>query len=388
MLRASDRRRPALCVAALLLLGACATMRPSATVPSATVPPAASAVAVRSIGRPSGIAGFAEAEAEAGMRAFHDACPRLLARPGRSGLVQPADWAAPCGDRGMPAAAFFDRYFTAVQLGDGRGFATGYFEPEIAASRTPVPGAAPIYRVPGDLVQADLGAFAPDLSGRTIRGRIEGSSLVPYYDRSAIEAGALAGRGLELAWALDPVALFFLQIQGSGVLRFADGSVQRIGYAGQNGRPYVAIGRLLKQRGVLERAGMDEIIGWLHANPEAGTALMRENPSYVFFSLRPDAGGPLGALGVPLVAQANAAVDPAVIPFGVPLLVRIHDPALPQPMLLVAADAGGAIRGPNRIDVFFGRGPRAHALAAALGAPLDLWLLLPNAAAQRLSARP
>jgi membrane-bound lytic murein transglycosylase A len=205
--------------------------------------------------------------------------------------------------------------------------------------------------------------------------------------RAEIEAGALAARGLELAWALDPVDLFFLQIQGSGVLRFADGSVQRIGYAGQNGRPYVAIGRLLKQRGLLERADMAAIIGWLRADPAAGAALMRENPSYVFFRTQDGPGGPPGALGVPLAAMANAAVDPAVIPLGAPLFARIEAATVPDPLLLVAADTGGAIRGANRIDVFFGRGREAGAIAGALSAPLDLWLLLPRPAADRLTAR-
>src|SRR6185369_16913454 len=121
--------------------------------------------------------------------------------------------------------------------------------PEIAASLTPAPGyAAPIYRRPGDLVGVDLGQFSTDLQGKRIRGRVSGVSLVPYFDRGQILDGALDGKNLELAWAADPIELFFLQIQGSGRLRLPDGSVMRIGYAGQNGRDYVAIGRLLRER--------------------------------------------------------------------------------------------------------------------------------------------
>ena len=381
--------RVLLVAGAALLLAACAAQKAPAPAP-APVPspaPAAPPPAIVPVGAPSHLPGFAASDAA--LAAFRRACPKLSGRTDRSGLTTAADWAAACADPEASPAAFFDRHFTAVRIGDGRGLATGYFEPEIAASRVPSPGAAPVYARPADLVELDLGAFAADLSGRRITGRVAGGTFLPYFTRAEIDAGALAGRGLELAFAADPVELFFLQIQGSGRLRFADGSVLRIGYAGQNGRPYVPIGRLLRSRGLVDKPDMEAIIAWIRAHPAEGMALMQENPSYVFF--RPLASGddgPPGALGVPLAARANAAVDPRAIPYGAPLFAVTSIDGAPARLLLVAADTGGAISGPNRIDIFFGHGEAARATAGRLAAPVDLVVLLPRPAAARLPRQP
>lgn len=317
------------------------------------------------------------------LQAFRRACPRLLKRDDQSGLTIPADWQAACADREPDPASFFARHFAPVRLGDGRGLATGYFEPEIAGLAAAAPGAAPVLARPPELVDLNLKDWA--IPGGTIRGLVQGNRIVRAPDRAAIEAGALAGRGLELAWAADPVDLFFLQIQGSGRLRLADGSTLRIGYDGQNGHPYVAIGKLLKDRAILPRPGMAEIKAWLRANPAQGAALMRENPSYIFFRKLPDAlDGPIGALGVPLIAEANAAADPAAIPLGTPVWIETEVAGAPFRRLLVASDTGGAIRGPNRFDIFFGAGEAAGARAGPLAAPLSATLLLPKAAARRL----
>ena len=186
--------------------------------------------------------------ADAARTAFAQSCRNLQKREDRSGLTQPGDWDAACTAAASPgdAGAFFATHFAAVTIGTGDGFATGYYEPEIAGARTAMLGyPVPLYHRPPDLVDADLGAFAADLKGRKLRGRIDGKALVPYPDRAAIMAGALAGKGLELAWATDPFEAFFLEIQGSGRLRLPDGSIMRIGYDSQNGRDYVAIGRVL-----------------------------------------------------------------------------------------------------------------------------------------------
>ena len=208
--------------------------------------------------------------------------PARIARSGLSGLTRPDDWrAAVAATRRPPVTSTSSAAsFELVQVGDGAAFATGYYEPEIRGCRTRQPGCeVPIYRRPPDLLDAN------PQTGERGRGRVdEQGHYVLYYDRAAIEEGALAGRGLELAWAADPVDLFFLQIQGSGRVRMADGSVMRIGYAAQNGREYIAIGRLMRDRGILQPPiSMQRIAEWIHANPDAGTALMRENPSYVFF---------------------------------------------------------------------------------------------------------
>lgn len=160
-----------------------------------------------------------EAQAEAGRVAFLLSCPGLMRRADASGLTRGADWKPACdAARSVGpgrAREFFARWFEAVQVGDGRAFATGYYEPEIAGSRERRPGYdVPIYARPEDLVDVDLGRFSDELKGRKVRGRVEGSNFVPYHDRTAIEEGALDGKAPVLAWAADPVEIFFLQIQG------------------------------------------------------------------------------------------------------------------------------------------------------------------------------
>ncbi len=374
----------ALAPAAVLLLAACTTPTPSKApapaVPAPPTTPAAAPPVARPVALPTGFAPNAAA-----LEAFRRACPRLLKRQDASGLTRPDDWTAACADKGRDPLAFFTTHFTPVRLNDGRGLATGYFEPEIAAFDRPAPGSAPILARPPDLVDIDLAAFDIGQKGM-VRGLVREGRVVPAPDRAAIEAGAFAGKGLEIAWAADPVDLFFLQIQGSGRLRFPDGRSFRIGYAGQNGRTYVAIGKLLRERGILEKAGMAEIRAWIAANPAEGAALMRENPSYIFFRKLPDTlDGPIGSLGVPLLAEANAAADPATLPLGVPVWLETTVEGQPFARLLVASDTGGAIKGANRFDIFFGPGAEAGRKAGALAAPAAATLLLPHVAAARLA---
>lgn len=320
----------------------------------------------------------------AALEAFRRACPRLLKRTDRSGLTTQDDWKAPCADPETNPSVFFTRHFTPVRLDDGKGLATGYFEPEIAGLTRASAGAAPVLARPPELVDIDLSQFGQSYAS-TIRGVVKDGRVVRAPDRAAIESGAFAGRGLELGWAADPVDLFFLHIQGSGRLRLPDGSSVRIGYAGQNGHAYVAIGKLLRERGILEKAGMADIKAWLRANPGEGAALMRENPSYIFFRRLPESiDGPIGALGVPLIADANAAADPATLPLGTPVWIETIVEGQPYRRLLVASDTGGAIKGANRFDIFFGPGEDAGRKAGALAAPLTATLLLPRQAAARL----
>jgi len=328
----------------------------------------------------------------AAVAAFLAACKSITTRPDRSGLTQPDDWAAPCtaAQSAQSAEIFFNTHFTAVQLADGKGFATGYFEPEIAASRTPAPGyATPLYKRPPDLVEADLGQFRAEWKGRTLRGQLKGTKITPYPTREAIAKGALKGQNLELAWAADANAAFFLEIQGSGRLRLPDGQIMRIGYDSQNGRDYVAIGRVLKAQGKLtDPVTMGSILAWLRANPAQAPAIRAANPSQIFFreltGIRPDQG-PIGSLGHPLTPKVSAAVDPAFTPYGAPLIVAL--PGQP-PVLQIAADTGGAIRGPGRIDMFRGPGEAAAREAGNLASPITIQILLPKAAAARLTSRP
>jgi len=321
--------------------------------------------------------------------AFKLSCPSLLTREDASGLTRPEDWREICDEIILHAgpvtfAQVFRDRFELVQIGDGAAFTTGYYEPEIPGSRTRRPGYdVPIYRRPPDLLDAN------PATGERGRGRLdEAGNYVLYHDRAAIEQGALAGRGLELAWAADPVDLFFLQIQGSGRLRQPDGSVMRIGYAAQNGREYVAIGRLLRERGTLQLPiSMQRIREWISANPDAGRALMRENMSYVFFQELTGADrGPLGALGRPVTARATVAADPRFVPLGAPVLLTGMDNPRADG-LWVAQDTGGAIRGPNRFDTFWGAGEEAATIAGSMASRGRAYLLLPRGALRRIRDR-
>lgn len=265
---------------------------------------------------------------------------------------------------------------------------TGYYEPVLLASRRPAPGYAhPIYRTPPDMRVTELatsGSGRQRMTYRVVNGP-KGRVLRPYYDRTEIDAGgALRGKGLELAWAADPVDVYILQVQGSGRLRFTDGSEARVLYAAQNGRPYVSIGRILKERGDLPPDGvnMPAIRQWLEDHPTEAQALMNTNPSYVFFRLEEGAGsGPLGCTGRPLTPWVSLATDRSVLPSGA--LVAFSTP-VPQHAgggavtgLGLAQDTGGAIKG-YRIDLFCGAGDRAAAVAGHLDASGPAWLLLPR----------
>lgn len=329
-------------------------------------------------------------DAAGALAAFRTSCPSLLNRDDRSGLTRKGDWSAACAaakefGQGSPTA-FFARYFETLQVGDGKAFATGYFEPEIAGRRSRGSGYdIPVYRRPDDLVEVDLGQFSEDWKGKRVRGRVQDGRLVRYADRAAIEDGALKGRGLELAFAADPIEFFFLQIQGSGRLIGPDGSVIRIGYDGQNGHDYLGIGRVLLDEGRLEpgEAGLEGIIRWLRTNPKEGRELMRRNGSYIFFrELTGD--GPLGAMGWPVTGENTVAVDPRYVPMGAPVILAM-DRAEPNG-LWVAQDTGGAIKGPNRFDTFWGAGSRARQIAGGMAARGQAVILVPKGTFNRLKA--
>jgi membrane-bound lytic murein transglycosylase A len=319
------------------------------------------------------------------LTAFRTSCPVVMRRTDASRLTQAGDWNGLCAQAASldPAYApgFFYYGFDWVKVGDGNAFATGYYEPEIEGSRVPLPGYVPIYRAPPDLVRCTK----PD--GTTGKGRIDQTgTCVLYFTRSEIEDGAIAGKGLELAWAKDPVDLFFVEIQGSGRIRMPDGSVMRIGYANQNGRDYVAVGRLLRDRGILPPGGanMQAIRDWVRANPDQGRALMRENLSYVFFK-ELTGPGPIGALNVPVTPRATVAADPNYVPLGAPIYLHKADRREIEG-LWVAQDTGGAIKGPNRFDTFWGAGPDAVSVAGGMSAKGEALILVPKGVAARALA--
>jgi membrane-bound lytic murein transglycosylase A len=385
-------------LASLALLAACAkTVQPPTTQPPPPVtlpppvvtpppppPPANARAAGIVLATPP--ATLDEVSAARALTAFRTSCPVLVRRMDQSQLSYGSDWVQTCSDAALVpvggAGAFFRDRFDWVQVGNGKAFATGYYEPEIAGSRVPLPGYVPVYVKPADLVRCTH----PD--GTTGRGRVdETGTCVPYYTRPEIEDGALANKGFELAWAADPVDLFFLEIQGSGRIRFPDGSVMRIGYADQNGREYVAIGRQLRDRGILPPGGanMEAIKAWIRANPDEGKALMRENLSYIFFK-QLTGPGPLGALNVPVTPHGTVAADPNFVPLGAPVFLALDRP---EPYgFWVAQDTGGAIKGANRFDTFWGAGPQAVAIAGGMSASGQALILLPKGVAARAFAQP
>jgi membrane-bound lytic murein transglycosylase A len=289
----------------------------------------------------------------------------------------------PPGD--AAARAFLERRFRPVAL--GQGTLTGYFEPELNGSLSRTGRyATPLLARPPELVEVDLGTFTAELRGRRVAGQVRDGRLVPFPDRAAITDGALAGRGLELAWVDDSADAFFLQVQGSGRVRLEDGRVLRVGYAGWNGHAYYAIGRALVESGALAREGvsMQSIRAWMdQAGPEAAAALMARNPSYVFFRVLPGVPpetGPTGTLGAPLTPGRSVAVDRTRLPLGMPVWLAGRDPLDGAAMrrLAVAQDTGGAIRGLARADLFTGWGSEAAARAGRMREEAAMFLLLPR----------
>lgn len=330
--------------------------------------------------------------------AFAESCAVLARMPadrslgGEGPLARQArDFAPACRaaaavppDDEAAARAFLARHFTPWEVGTDT--LTGYFEPELTGSPTRTATlTTPLLARPADLVEVDLGSFATDLRGRRTAGIVREGRLQPFADRADIMAGALDGRGLELAW-VDPVDAFFLQIQGSGRVTLPGGGVLRLGYAAQNGHAYYAIGRALVESGALAReaVSMQSIRAWLEAAPPAeAAALMARNPSYVFF--RPLSGlapekGPLGALGAPLTPGRSLAVDRTRTPLAAPVWVAGRDAAgAALERLAVAQDTGGAIRGAARADLFTGWGDDAAEQAGRMRDRASLFVLLPPA---------
>ncbi|MDG6080168.1 hypothetical protein E3U23_13315 [Erythrobacter litoralis] len=386
------------------LLSGCSGMVPGARPPLDTgvapAPPPIPADTARAANLRAGpdiaTLSIASADAASALSAFRASCAKILYRDDTSGLTTRTDWQAPCsaaqswtGD----ARNFFSSQFESVIVGDGSAFATGYFEPEILGSRVPTPGyAVPVYKMPPDLVRA-WPADMPESerSGRPPLGRYdESGAFLPYFERAEIERGALAGKGLEIAWAADGIEFFFLQIQGSGLLRLPDGSMMRIGYAGQNGREYVGIGSVMREHGLIGEGpgqypgSMQGIVQYLREHPQEGADLMRLNKSWIFFrELTTD--GPLGSLEIPVRRGDSVAVDPKFVPYGAPVFLDLDRDVADG--LWIAQDTGGAIKGANRFDTFWGNGADAREIAGGMSGRGRALILLPKGTLARLQAQ-
>lgn len=269
----------------------------------------------------------------------------------------------------------------------GRMLVTGYYEPEIAASREPTERFKyPLYRVPNDLIEVDLEKICPDCPAGKRYGRIKDYKLVPYYTRAEIDAGRLANKDYELVWLDDPVEVFFLHVQGSATLRLEDGTEMQVSYAGSNDRPYTSIGRMLVEQGKIElaHATLQGLKAYLRDHPQEQAAIFAANERYIFF--RTVAAGPVGSAGVVLTPGRSIAADRSVYPPGALTFMRIFDrdspaAAVPSPTFsrfMLIQDTGIAIQGPGRIDVFWGSGTEGETVAGGMRDPGEIYLILPD----------
>jgi membrane-bound lytic murein transglycosylase A len=290
------------------------------------------------------------------------------------------------------ARAFFERNFQPVRiarLGQIEGTLTGYFEPIVAGSRVPNPEFhIPLYRRPRDLVAAGYksGSDAFPNKGARIGRRNEKNQLVPYYDRGAIEAGALDGRKLEICWLKDPFDVLTIQIEGSARVILEDGTPLRINYDSHNGYPYSSISRVLIERNLIARKemSMPRIRDWMTANPNEAAKVRASNRSYTFFRITglSNEGEPVGAQGVPLTPGRSIAVD-RLHEYGTPFFVEASLPiesenVSPFRRLMIAQDTGSAIVGPARADLYFGAGDDAGRIAGRIRHPGRFVMLLPR----------
>ena len=296
------------------------------------------------------------------------------------------------------ARLFFEHHFVAHLFKgsgkQGKGLVTGYYEPLLYGSLKKTERFKyPLYKRPDDLLRIELGNMYPELKGKKVRGRLTGNRVVPYYDRNEINHGKNPLAGNELLWVDDPVAVFFLHIQGSGRIQMPDGSYTGVGYADQNGQPYTSIGRILIEQGEIKKEdiSMFTIRDWLKNNPKKSQEMLTRNRSYIFFQLRESADtNPVGSLNVPLTPARSIAVDPKNIPMGSPVWLDTSWPDAnntPLQRLVLAQDTGGAIKGYARADMFWGNGPRAAKLAGEMKQEARFYILVPRVQ-QMSSAKP
>jgi membrane-bound lytic murein transglycosylase A len=285
---------------------------------------------------------------------------------------------------------FFEHFFTPHEVvhQSASGFVTGYYEPIVEGSRDRTARFnVPLYRRPPDLenIVPDAERARPDVPYTHMRRGPAG--LEPYATRAEIEAGALAGKGLELMWLADPVDAFFAQVQGSLRVRLPDGTLVALTYDGKNGHPYSSVGKLVIDRGEIgsEDMTLDRLGAWLRADPERGRKAMQHNASFVFFREADGvlAGYAQGALGTALVPGRSLAVDTAFHSLGTPIYIdaphlRHWGKHAPFRRLMVAHDVGSAIRGPERGDIYFGSGAEAGQRAGMTKHRAKFYVLLPR----------
>ena len=289
--------------------------------------------------------------------------------------------------RAMMIKKEFEVYAGTGTTEGGNALITGYYQPELKVRREKTDlFRYPVYRTPDDLVRVDLGTFSQKYGGERITGKVKDGKLIPYDNREAIDgAGALAGRGLEIAWSDNPFDVFMLHVQGSGILAFEDGQRVFANYDAANGREYRSVGKMLIEEGKVpaEKMSVPALRKWFAEHPGDLERILHQNPSYVFFRVMDD--GPYGALGGKLVDGRSAAFDHSLFPkgaaawfsAGIPLSQGGQPAGIRKTGRFVFNhDQGGAIKGAGRMDLFFGAGPDAEASAGIMKHPGMLYFLV------------
>lgn len=306
------------------------------------------------------------------LSAFQESCQKFSSHPQTipqqiaNTSVAPEAWQSACraAFSADDAEGFFSSYFTPYQAiaygSDKQGLLTGYYEPLLKGSYTPsLEYPYPVWGVPTDL-----------------------RAGVPYLTHKEIDEQGLEARANPLLYVNDKVDLFFLHIQGSGRVELPDGEIVKLSYAGKNNRGYTALGKYLSDNGIIPRSelSLQRLKKWLRKNPDEARDAMWQNESYVFFAFGDANKGAIGAQGVPLTPEASIAVDPTMLPYGVPVYLDTNLPYTYEKycQLVVTQDTGGAIKGPLRADLFFGPGERAEHLAGGMKQMAQFYVLLPK----------
>jgi membrane-bound lytic murein transglycosylase A len=276
----------------------------------------------------------------------------------------------------------------------GKVLFTGYYEAVLQGSLQPSPDYPyPVYRKPDDWVSVDLGLFDPKYAGERIIGRYENQTIIPCFSREDIDSkGHLGQKGCELLWVSDRVELFFLHIQGSGRVLLDDGTALHVHYDCSNGRPYRSVGRLLIDEGSIseDEISMQRIRAYLKNHPEETERVFNHNESYVFFRLVDQ--GPIGAIEVRLTPGRSVATDQRLFPRAALAFIETDKPLVDQDgtirswkpfgRFVLNQDTGGAIRGPGRVDLFWGTGPYAETAAGHMNHQGTLYFLVLKQAEQ------
>lgn len=293
------------------------------------------------------------------------------------------------GGDASQAREFFEQNFQPHRVTASQpGFLTGYFEPEVVASRSPNSiNRYPLFRRPDDLIDLRDNNRPADMDPGYRFGRATSNGVQPYHDRAAIDGGVLEGRGLEIAWLADRVDQFFIHVQGAARLRFSDELTTRVTFAGKSGHPYTSLGKVLCERLNVSPPEMtaDRVATWMRRNPDQLDGLLAQNRSYIFFREiedQPADEGPIAAAGCPLTPGCSLAVDRTLHTFGTPIWIATReafvDSTEPLRRLMIAQDTGSAITGPCRGDIFLGSGQAAGFLAGQVRHEMDMITLLPR----------